>query len=584
MNPNKISSADPRLTAYALNEMAPAERTEFEQLLAEDAAARQAVEEIAATASLLTDALEHEALEPCFAEATQGKPGKVEGNPPARHDTYAKVIQFPYWRISGLAAACFAVFFIYWQRHELVNEPKQYIEVPLAPAPAADVPESEAAATTTPTPREAERANRDERQSVALARMARQEQEGAVKEQMIAARNEAIESATKKARAAATPMPAAGEARKATPASMAAGKPESKEETIVLSPFEVTAQDKVGYAGTSTLAGSRVQTELKDGATATTVATGRFSADRASEGDATGLRQDHGDDRTGNQPLSTLGGKMAAASYAEVRRFLIEGRHPPAEVVRVEELVNHFSYNYAPPPGNAPFSANLEVAGAPWAPTHRLVRIGLKAHAAGAAVEYQARVEPTDGRLVIVAKDVQIQAEFNPTVVQAYRLIGYENRRAAQEEPDHAGANVGIDGTDQALTVLYEVVPVGVEMPDTDNARQYERPQGPRAGIPLPSAMEMLTVEIRYKEPTGGANRRLEFPLRDRGTAFAGASEDFKFAAAVASFGMVLRDSPFKGAATWGAVAAWARDGLGDDVGGQRGEFLGLVKRAQALQ
>ena len=172
MNPNKISSDDPRLTAYALNEMAPAERTEFEQLLAEDAAARQAVEEIAATASLLTDALEHEALEP------------MEKSAP-RHDTYAKVIQFPYWKISGLAAACFAVFFIYWQRHGMVNEPKQYIEVPLAPAPAADVPEPEPAATTAPAPREAERANRDERQSVALARMAKQEQEGAVKEQMI---------------------------------------------------------------------------------------------------------------------------------------------------------------------------------------------------------------------------------------------------------------------------------------------------------------------------------------------------------------------------------------------------------------
>jgi Ca-activated chloride channel family protein len=93
----------------------------------------------------------------------------------------------------------------------------------------------------------------------------------------------------------------------------------------------------------------------------------------------------------------------------------------------------------------------------------------------------------------------------------------------------------------------------------------------------------MLTVKIRYKEPTGDRSNLLEFPLRDTGMAFANASQDFKFAAAVAAFGMVLRDSPHKGVATLGQVERWARDGLGNDAGGYRSEFLGLVGRAQHL-
>jgi Ca-activated chloride channel family protein len=94
---------------------------------------------------------------------------------------------------------------------------------------------------------------------------------------------------------------------------------------------------------------------------------------------------------------------------------------------------------------------------------------------------------------------------------------------------------------------------------------------------------ELLTVKVRYKAPDGSMSQRLEFPLTDRGTTWADASDDFKFAASVAGFGMILRESPYKGTATLASVAEWARQGLGSDAGGQRNEFLGLVSRAQTV-
>ena len=107
----------------------------------------------------------------------------------------------------------------------------------------------------------------------------------------------------------------------------------------------------------------------------------------------------------------------------------------------------------------------------------------------------------------------------------------------------------------------------------------------PETRNPEPGTLssELLTVKIRYKEPDGSVSQRLEFPLTDRGTTWADASDDFKFAASVASFGMILRESPYKGTATLASVAEWARQGLGSDTGGQRNEFLGLVSRAQAI-
>ena len=462
-------------------------------------------------------------------------------------------------------------------------------------------------------------------------------------------------------------------------------------------------------------------------------------------------------------PLSTFSVDVDTASYSNVRRFLIGGRRPPRDAVRIEELVNYFTYDYAAPRAAdpAPFAASLEVAAAPWAPTHRLVRIGLKGrelstadrpaanlvflvdvsgsmdepnklplvqeslrmlveklkpedhvaivvyagssglalpstpashrqeildvldrlHAGGTTngamgiqlaydvakanfiaggvnrvilatdgdfnmgvtdrgdlvrlIQEKAKsgvfltalgfgmgnykdatleqladkgngayayidsarearkvlAEQVNGTLAVIAKDVKVQVEFNPAKVQAYRLIGYENRLLKKEDFNNDKIDAGDIGAGHTVTALYEVVPVGVEWKSesTVDPLKYQRPVGsPLAGDEsrpraLPTTNELLTVKLRYKAPDGDTSKLLEFPLTDKNAAFADASADFKFAAAVAGFGMVLRDSPHKGAATLSEVLHWAEQGTGSDAGGYRGEFISLVKQAETI-
>jgi Ca-activated chloride channel family protein len=130
-------------------------------------------------------------------------------------------------------------------------------------------------------------------------------------------------------------------------------------------------------------------------------------------------------------------------------------------------------------------------------------------------------------------------------------------------------------------------VPAGADepagAPKVDDLK-YQRPAPASNREDRPGSPEMLTVKIRYKEPAGDVSSKLEFPLRDTGATFASASSDFKFAAAVAAFGMVLRDSPQKGASTMADVATWAREGVDSDAGGYRTEFISLVERALTAQ
>ena len=469
---------------------------------------------------------------------------------------------------------------------------------------------------------------------------------------------------------------------------------------------------------------------------------------------------------TMEQPLSTFSVDVDTASYSNVRRFLTDGRLPPADAVRIEELLNYFPYAYAPPAATSPstssaaetppFAAHLEVAASPWAPEHRLVRVALKgrevsAQARGAAslvflldvsgsmdapnklplvkeslrmllgrlrdddrvaivtyagnsglalpstpvrrraeilealeklepagsthgsmgiqlaydiakanpaaapgltrvilctdgdfnvgatsegelvrlIEDKARsgvfltvlgfgmgnykdgtleqladkgngmygyvdtrreaekllVEQLSGTLVTIAKDVKIQVEFNPAQVARYRLIGYENRRL--ENPDFANdaVDAGEIGAGHSVTALYEVVPASAADVGEDAvpapSLKYMKP-AERREDPLISR-ELLTVGVRYKDPTGDVSRKLEFPLVDGGQSFEQASPDFQFAAAVAGFGMVLRDSPFRGSATYATVNAWATRGAASDPGGYRAEFVDLVRRAQQV-
>jgi Ca-activated chloride channel family protein len=455
-----------------------------------------------------------------------------------------------------------------------------------------------------------------------------------------------------------------------------------------------------------------------------------------------------------DHPLSTFSIDVDTASYAIVRNFLNGGQLPPKDAVRIEEMVNYFTYDYSPPTGDVPFSVHTEIAQCPWATEHRLARIGLKgkeisedersasnlvflldvsgsmepenklpllkramallagrlndkdrvaiAVYAGASglvlpstvcnsegtgsvlaaldrlqsggstnggagiqlaydlatrnfikggtnrvilatdgdfnvgvtnrgdlvrmVEEKAKsgifltvlgfgmgnlkdstleqladkgngnyayidtfeearkvfVHQLAGTLVTIAKDVKIQIEFNPKEVAAYRLVGYENRILAKEDFNDDKKDAGDIGAGHTVTALYELVPADqeVELPRVDPLKYQDKTRLSKAS----GSGELMTVKLRYKEPDGETSSLIEFPARDSGRRYAKASDDFKFAAAVASFGMLLRDSQHKGNTTYDAVLELADEAKGKDREGYRAEFIGLVKAARGVK
>ncbi len=454
-------------------------------------------------------------------------------------------------------------------------------------------------------------------------------------------------------------------------------------------------------------------------------------------------------------PLSTFSIDVDTASYANVRRFLNSGRLPPTDAVRIEEMINYFTYNYPQPRGDDPFSANVEIAGCPWNSEHRLVRIGLKgreiardkrppsnfvflmdvsgsmapeerlplikqalrqlvkkmtpsdrvaivvyasqagvrlnstpctqkekileaidslgaggstAGAAGIQAAYQVAsenfieggvnrvllctdgdfnvgmtdegelvkliqnkaksgvflttlgvgtdnykdalmqkladkgngnyhyldtleeaqkvlIDQMSGTLVTIAKDVKIQIEFNPSQVGAYRLIGYEKRMLRKEDFNNDKKDAGEIGAGHTVTALYEITPPGAEIRGAVGDLKYQQPQPesrPERYVKTGSK-ELLTLKLRYKQPDGNTSKLLEFPVTDGGKSYSKASADFKFAAAVASFGMVLRESEFKGNASLDGILELAEEGKGRDESGYRSEFIQLVKQAKTI-
>ncbi len=176
--------------------------------------------------------------------------------------------------------------------------------------------------------------------------------------------------------------------------------------------------------------------------------------------------------------------------------------------------------------------------------------------------------------LMTIAKDVKIQVEFNPTRVAAYRLIGYENRLLADEDFNDDTKDAGELGAGHAVTALYEIVPVGqpldVPIGSVDSLRYQD--------VSRTSARESddwFTVALRYKAPTGIVSQKLERVVR---SSTASPSVNFRFASAVAGVGMVLRDSEFKGTATFARMATRARRARGKDPHGYRAEFVQLVE------
>jgi len=191
-------------------------------------------------------------------------------------------------------------------------------------------------------------------------------------------------------------------------------------------------------------------------------------------------------------------------------------------------------------------------------------------------------VEQLASTLQTIARDVKIQIEFNPARVAEYRLIGYENRLLRREDFNNDRIDAGEIGAGHTVTALYELKPVGSASRLIDPLRYGS---GPGQASGAASSAELAFLRLRYKSPEGGASRLIETPVADDDVRKSvDTSDDFRFAAAVAAFGQILRGSEYLGDFDLEAAARLARDSRGEDFGGYRGEFLSLVGLAQALQ
>jgi len=198
-------------------------------------------------------------------------------------------------------------------------------------------------------------------------------------------------------------------------------------------------------------------------------------------------------------------------------------------------------------------------------------------------------VEQMGGTLDTIAKDVKIQVEFNPAAVRSYRLIGYEKRLLAKEDFNDDTKDAGEIGAGHSVVALYEIVPAnlppGTEPRPAVDSLKYQAPAiSPAQLVEAAKSGEMMTVKLRYKEPDSDLSKLIEVPTKDAGKTLTASSDEFKFSAAVASFGLLLRDSSYKGTLSWETVRRLALDGKGSDTLGYRGEFLQLIDKARGLK
>lgn len=186
------------------------------------------------------------------------------------------------------------------------------------------------------------------------------------------------------------------------------------------------------------------------------------------------------------------------------------------------------------------------------------------------------------GTLFTVAKDVKLQLEFNPKYVKAYRLIGYENRRLNNEDFNDDKKDAGEMGSGHTVTAIYEIIPAGTEtqyLGKVDPLKYQESKNLSNVG----NSNEVLTIKLRYKLPDENTSKLMEEVVYDKHTAFDKTSDNFRLSASVAEFGLLLRQSTFKGNASFEHIIATAKSARGEDEEGYRAEFIKLVKMAQLL-
>lgn len=192
------------------------------------------------------------------------------------------------------------------------------------------------------------------------------------------------------------------------------------------------------------------------------------------------------------------------------------------------------------------------------------------------------------GTIFTIAKDVKIQIEFNPKKIKKYRLIGYEDRLLAVEDFNNDKKDAGEIGAGHSVTALYELIVqdstdvmggAKVEVGKVDPL-VYQDEKG---FLPAADQAHFISVKLRYKTPQGDESKLIASNYTDDQKTVEAASVDFKFAAAVAEFGMVLRGSQFKGESSFETISRIATDGKGPDLDGYRGEFISLVEKAKKI-
>jgi Ca-activated chloride channel family protein len=189
-------------------------------------------------------------------------------------------------------------------------------------------------------------------------------------------------------------------------------------------------------------------------------------------------------------------------------------------------------------------------------------------------------VKEFGGTLFTVAKDVKLQIEFNPAYIQAYRLIGYENRALANEDFKNDAKDAGDMGSGHTVTAIYEVVPRNIDSPYLVDKLKYQLNLTSTGS----NTNELCTVKMRYKEPDAAVSQQLEVVVKNEEIPFEKASENFRFAAAVSELGLLLRKSDYKGNASYNNVIEVASKALGKDEEGYRAEFIKLAKTAQLIE
>ena len=207
---------------------------------------------------------------------------------------------------------------------------------------------------------------------------------------------------------------------------------------------------------------------------------------------------------------------------------------------------------------------------------------GNHAYIDGLAEAKKVLISEFGGTLFTIAKDVKLQVEFNPALVQGYRLVGYENRILNKEDFNNDKKDAGDMGSGHTVTALYEIIPVGIPttLLDSTDKLKYQRP----ARLSNTSfTKEMMTIKFRYKKPDETVSKVIEHPVFEENKILDNASENLRFAAAVAEFGMLLRNSAFRQDATYRSVTQLATNALGKDEEGYRKEFLQLVKKAAGI-